>query len=264
MAASERLPAGKVFFIGAGPGAPDLITVRGKAIIERSACIIYAGSLVNKALFEGCSARIHDSSVLNLDEIIEIIETSVRKGETVARVHTGDPCLYGATMEQMTRLDKLGISYEVVPGVTSAFGAAASLGSELTLPEVTQTVILTRRGGRTPVPEKEQLDYLASHQATMMIFLSVGMIKDVVNDLLKGGYPPDTPVAVVQRATWPDEKVVRGCLADISDTVTRAGISKTALICVGHVFGKDPLIADSKLYDKYFSHGTRQGIAKTK
>ena len=249
---------GNVYFIGAGPGAPDLITIRGKQIIDTADCIIYAGSLVNKQLFKNCTSEIHDSSSLDLEQIIEIIEKTVYAGGTVARVHTGDPSLFGAIREQMVRLKNLGIEYEVVPGVTSAFGAAASMGVELTLPEVTQTVIITRRGGRTPVPEKESLIHLAKHQSTMMIFLSVGMITDVVEDLRTGGYEHDTPVTVVQKATWEDEKIVSGTLDDIAEKVKKADIKKTAMICVGSVFGKLPLKAESKLYDKTFSHGTRK------
>ncbi len=249
---------GKVFFIGAGPGAPDLITLRGKKIIDKADCIIYAGSLVNNELFAGCHAEIYDSSTLNLDEIIELIKESVYAGGTVARVHTGDPSLYGATMEQMARLESLNIEFEMIPGVSSAFGAAAALGAELTLPEITQTVIITRKGGRTPVPENESLERLASHRATMMIFLSVGMISGVVDDLLAGGYELTTPVSVVQRASWPDQRIVAGTLGDIAERVEREGIKKTAMICVGTVFGKSPLQAESKLYDKHFSHGTRE------
>jgi len=248
----------KVYFIGAGPGAPDLITLRGKRIIDRADVIIYAGSLVNKKLFVGCRAKLYDSSGLNLEEIIEIIKDGVGAGQMVARVHTGDPSLFGATMEQMTRLDLLNIAYEMIPGVSSAFGAAAALCSELTLPEITQTVIFTRKGGRTPVPDTERLDRLASHGATMMIFLSVGMISGVVADLLSGGYTSDTPVSVVQRASWPDQKIISGTLEDIAERVETAAIEKTAMICVGTVFGKSPLQAESKLYDKHFSHGTRK------
>jgi len=257
MTVQEQENCGKVFFIGAGPGATDLMTIRGKTIIDRADCIIYAGSLVNKEHFAGLSAAIHDSSSMNLDEIIETIIKSVSQGGLVARVHTGDPSLYGATKEQMVRLEKLKIPYEVVPGVTSAFGAAAALNAELTLPEVTQTLILTRRGGRTPVPEKEHLSQLASHGSTMMIFLSVGMIREVVDELLLGEYSQETPVAVVQRASWPDQKIVVGTLGTIAKKVEKSGIRKTAIICVGSVFDQKELIAESKLYDKHFSHGTR-------
>lgn len=247
-----------VFFIGAGPGAPDLITIRGAELIRKADCVIYAGSLVNKELFAGCRVPLHDSSKLHLAEIIELMEATCSSGGNVARVHTGDPSLYGAIKEQMIRLDERGIGWEVIPGVTSAFGAAASLGVELTLPEVTQSVIITRRGGRTPVPERERLPALASHGATMMIFLSVAMIEEVVAELLEGGYQESTPVSVIMKATWPDEKIVSGCLADISPKVHRENITKTALICVGQVFDKKSFQADSKLYDKNFSHGLRE------
>lgn len=258
---NDETTSGKVYFIGAGPGAPDLITLRGKNIIDKADCIIYAGSLVNKDLFTMSQADIYDSSGLNLEEIINIIKDSVAQGGVVARVHTGDPSLFGATKEQMVRLESLNIDFEMVPGVSSAFGAAASLGAELTLPELTQTVIVTRKGGRTPVPDSERLDLLASHGATMMIFLSVGMIEGVVEDLLNGAYTMNTPISVVQRATWPDEKIISGTLGNIAERVRLEGITKTAMICVGPVFGKSALVAESKLYDKHFSHGTRKSIS---
>jgi precorrin-4/cobalt-precorrin-4 C11-methyltransferase len=257
---NDETRSGKVYFIGAGPGAPDLITLRGKNIIDKADCIIYAGSLVNKDLFTTSQADIYDSSGLNLEEIIDIIKESVAQGGVVARVHTGDPSLFGATKEQMVRLESLNIDFEMIPGVSSAFGAAAALGAELTLPELTQTVIVTRKGGRTPVPDNERLDLLASHGATMMIFLSVGMIEGVVEDLLNGAYTLNTPISVVQRATWPDEKIISGTLENIAERVRLEGITKTAMICVGPVFGKSALVAESKLYDKHFSHGTRKSI----
>ncbi|NNK55997.1 MAG: precorrin-4 C(11)-methyltransferase [Desulfofustis sp.] len=250
---------GKVFFIGAGPGAPDLITVRGAKLIKSADCIIYAGSLVNVRLFEHCNAPLHDSSPLHLDEIVELMVTTCENGGNVARVHTGDPSLYGAIKEQMLKLDEHNIGWEIVPGVTSAFGAAAALGVELTLPEVTQSLIITRRGGRTPVPELEALSELAAHQATLMIYLSVSMIEDVVTELIQGGYREDTPVAVVMKATWPDEKIVGGTLSDISAKVKQEKITRTALICVGRVFGEKPFKTASKLYDKQFSHSLRSG-----
>ncbi len=248
-----------MYFIGAGPGAPDLITVRGAELIKSAACVIYAGSLVNVALFDQCQAPLHDSSTLHLDQIIELMLVTCRNGGDVARVHTGDPSLYGAIKEQMVRLDEEGIDWEIVPGVTSAFGVAAALGVELTLPEITQSLIVTRRGGRTPVPELEALSLLASHQATLMIYLSVTMIDEVVAELIQGGYRKDTPAAVVMRATWPDQTIVRGSLADIGDKVREARITKTAIICVGRVFGENPFKAASKLYDKQFSHSLRRG-----
>ncbi|MEJ2058065.1 MAG: precorrin-4 C(11)-methyltransferase [Desulfofustis sp.] len=234
-----------------------MITVRGAELIKSSDCIIYAGSLVNKALFSECTVPVHDSAALHLKEIVELMITTCQQGKTVARVHTGDPSLYGAITEQIVELDRHQIPWEIVPGVTSAFGAAAALGVELTLPEVTQSVIITRRGGRTPVPEGESLQLLWSHGATMMIFLSVSMIENVVSELIEGGYRDNTPVSVVMRATWPDQRIVRGRLADIAEKVRREGITKTALICVGSVFGDDAFKSPSKLYDKDFSHGLR-------
>lgn len=263
MEKSESAERGTVYFIGAGPGDPELITVRGKKLIDRADTIVYAGSLVNAELFKDSTAKIYDSSALDLEQIITIIREAVERGGDVARVHTGDPSIYGAIMEQMVRLETLAIDFEVVPGVSSAFGAAASMAAELTLPEVSQTVIITRRGGRTPVPEKERLDRLASHGCTMMIFLSVGMIDDVVEDLLEGAYDSYTPVRVVQRATWPDEKIIAGTLADIAEKVRAEGITKTALICVGSVFGEHCLKAESRLYDRTFSHGTRKAANKS-
>lgn len=247
-----------VYFVGAGPGDTELITMKGRRLLDQADCIVYAGSLVNPMLLDDCSAEIHDSAGMDLDQIVEVMSSSWEKGGRVVRLHTGDPSIYGAIREQMQRLEKRGIPYEVVPGVTSASGAAASLKAELTLPEVTQTVILTRREGRTPVPESEKLQDLAAHQATMMIFLSVGMIEQVVDDLFEGGYPLETPIAVVEKATWDSEAIVEGTLEDIVDKVQNADIRKTAMICVGKVFGRNTAAAESKLYDKTFSHGTRK------
>jgi precorrin-4/cobalt-precorrin-4 C11-methyltransferase len=193
MAERHTRIGGRVYFIGAGPGAVDLITLRGRRLIDNADCIIYAGSLVNPELFVGCRVPLHDSAGLHLDEMIELMTAVVEQGGTVARVHTGDPSLYGAIKEQMVRLEHRGIAYEVVPGVSSAFAAAAALGAELTLPEVTQSVIITRKEGRTPVPDREHLSRLAASGSTMMIFLSVGMIDDVVADLLAGGYSTADP-----------------------------------------------------------------------
>ncbi len=250
---------GKVYFIGAGPGAVDLVTVRGRRLIDAADCIIYAGSLVNKDLFTGCTAPLHDSSGLTLDEVIALMAAATEKGGLVARVHTGDPALYGAIGEQMARLDELNIAYEIVPGVSSAFAAAAALGVEFTLPEVTQSVIFTRRGGRTAVPPAESLTGLAAHGATMVIFLSVGMIDAVVAELLEGGYDPDTPVAVVMKASWPEQRQIRGTLRTIAAQVEEAGITRTALICVGQAFAEKVTAAPSRLYARDFSHGYRSG-----
>lgn len=248
----------KVFFIGAGPGDPDLITVKGRDIISRAELIIYAGSLVNPAVLGAArpDARIEDSAGMDLAATVDLMVEYAKTGKSVARVHTGDPSIYGAIAEQMAELDKSGIGYEVVPGVSSAFAGAAALCTELTLPEVSQTVIFTRMEGRTPVPEKESLASLASHGATMVIFLSVSGIGRVV-EALKTGYPDDTPVAVVYKASWPEQKIVRGTLADIAEKVGAAGINKTALIFVGRAVAPGVMQAYSKLYDSEFRHGYR-------
>ncbi|SHO45429.1 precorrin-4 C(11)-methyltransferase [Desulfopila aestuarii] len=248
-----------ICFVGAGPGDIELITVKGRRLLDEADCIVYAGSLVNPELLNGCKAKeIHDSQGMDLDQILEVMHEAWQRGEKVVRLHTGDPSIFGAIKEQMYRLDQLNIPYLVVPGVTSAAGAAAALQAELTLPEIAQTVIITRQEGRTPVPEGEKLRDLARHQTTMMIFLSVGMIEKVVDELITGGYPTSTPIAVVERATWPNQKIINGTLATIASLVNAEKIRKTAMICVGRVFGKDPLTAESKLYDSSFSHGTRE------
>jgi precorrin-4/cobalt-precorrin-4 C11-methyltransferase len=249
----------KVYFIGAGPGDPELITIKGKKILYKADVVIYAGSLVNPELLTGLKAEIHDSAKLNLDETSEIIRESIEKGKIVARLHTGDTAFYSAISEQIERLREYGIEYEVIPGVSSAMAGAAVLGQELTIPEISQTVIFTRMEGRTPVPEKEKLGDLARHGTTMVIFLSVGMVEQVRDELLQG-YPEETPVAVVERATWPTQKVVRGLLKDIVGMVKDEGIKKTALIYVGEALraSKEPLGKQSKLYNKDFKHGYRE------
>jgi precorrin-4/cobalt-precorrin-4 C11-methyltransferase len=249
----------KVYFIGAGPGDPELITVKGKRVLENAAVIIYAGSLVNKALLNGLKAEIFDSSSMTLDDTIRVMETAIGEAKDVARLHTGDPALYGAISEQIERLTKLGIGYEVVPGVSSALAGAAMLGQELTIPEISQTVIFTRMGGKTPVPDLERLGELAKHQATMVIFLSIGMI-EMLRDELLHGYPENTPVVVIQKATWPEQKIVRGTLKDIAAKVKEAGITKTALIYVGEALraSEELLGRKSKLYDKDFTHEYRR------
>lgn len=249
--------SGKVIFIGGGPGDPELLTVKAYKVIENAEIIIYAGSLVNKDILS-CArgdATIHNSASLNLNEIIDLMENGVLEGKTVARVHTGDPAIYGAIGEQIRELDKKRIEYDIIPGVSSLFATAAALRTELTLPEISQTVIITRPEGRTPKPSKESISSLASHQATMCIFLGVHMIKNVVEDLLSH-YPSDTPVGVVQKASWPEEIVVRGTLENISKKVVDAGIKKTAMIVVGPVLDPGDFKA-SKLYDATFKHEYR-------
>lgn len=246
-----------IAFVGAGPGDPDLITVKGKRLLDEADIVVYAGSLVNPELLSGLSAEIYNSAGMALDEIIQVMKDGWQADKRVVRLHTGDPAIYGAIKEQMKKLDEFNIPYFVVPGVNAAAATAAALQAELTLPELSQTVIITRQAGRTSVPEKEQLRLLASHQATMMIFLSVGLIDTVVEELMVGGYPAETPVAVVEKASWPEEKVIRCTLVDIAAKVQDAGITKTAMIAVGKVFSEDGPVAYSKLYDEKFSHGCR-------
>jgi precorrin-4/cobalt-precorrin-4 C11-methyltransferase len=248
---------GKVFFIGAGPGDPELITIKGRRLLDAADVIIYAGSLINPKLLESVRAELYDSSEMTLDEIIEIIGSEAKRGKNVARLHSGDPTIYGAIKEQMVRLDELGISYEVVPGVSSATAVAAALKTELTLPEVSQTVIITRLRGRTPALEKERLSLLAAHRATLLIFLSVSMIEDVVKELLCV-YSETAPIAVVEKASWPQERIIRGSLNDIAQKVKDAGIKKTAIIVVGDILLTGQLKAVSKLYDPHFEHGYRK------
>ncbi len=246
----------KVYFIGAGPGDPDLITVKGKKIIENSDVIIYAGSLVNKEVI-GCrkeGSQVYNSAGMTLDEVINVIEESIKNNKKVARVHTGDPSIYGAIREQIDKLGELDIESEVIPGVSSFVASAAALKKEFTLPSVSQTVICTRLEGRTPVPQSESLDSLASHKASMAIFLSVHMIDKVV-DKLKKHYDEETPIAVVQKASWEDQKIVLGKLNNISEKVKDSDITKTAQILVGDFLGNKYEL--SKLYDKNFSHEYR-------
>lgn len=251
-----------VLFVGAGPGDPELITVKGLKALQAADVVVYAGSLVNKALLaelrDGTEA--HDSAPLTLEKVIDLIRDAVAAGKRVVRLHTGDPCLYGAIQEQMEALDALGIGYRVIPGVTAAFAAAASIKQELTLPEVSQTLVLTRIAGRTPVPEREALRRLAANGGTLCLYLSVGMMEQVVAELLAGGaFTSRTPVAVVYRASWPDERTVEGTLADIAAKVATAGIGRQALILVGEVLNarSGGVPERSKLYDPGFEHGFR-------
>lgn len=249
-----------VHFIGAGPGDPELLTIKGKRLIDEADVIIYAGSLVNPQVLSGArdGAAIYNSASMNLEEVIAVMREADAQGLSVARVHTGDPAVYGAHREQMDELDRLGIAYDVTPGVSSFLAAAASLKKEYTLPGVSQTVILTRMEGRTPVPDREKLTELAKHQATMIIFLSVGQIEELAHQL-ETAYPPQTPVAVVYKASWEDEKIVTGDLTDIAGKVKAAGITKTALTVVGDFLGGRYEL--SRLYDKHFTHEYRKGIS---
>lgn len=248
---------GKVIFIGAGPGDPDLVTVKGRNVIEKADVIVYAGSLVNKEVLnprkEDCV--VYNSAVLNLEETTEICREATSKGQLVARVHTGDPSIYGAIGEQIRELQKYDIEYDIIPGVSSLFGTASVLETELTLPEISQTVIITRPEGRTPKPRSESISSLSKHQATMCIFLGIGMIDKVVDELLVG-YSEDTPIAVVKKATWDDQEIIRGTLKNIAQKVKDANITKTAMIVVGNVLNPGDF-TPSKLYDPNFKHEYR-------
>jgi precorrin-4/cobalt-precorrin-4 C11-methyltransferase len=254
----------KIHFVGAGPGDAELITVKGARLLAAADVVVFAGSLVDRELVRtyAPNAQVYDSAGMNLEETTAVLAQAVVDGRKAVRLHTGDPAIYGAIQEQMAALDALGIGYAVVPGVTSAFAAAATLKQELTLPEVSQTVIITRLAGRTPVPERERLSEIARIGATLVIYLSVAMIDRVVAELLQGAYTPETPAAVVAKASWPDEEVIEGTLAEIADKVRAAGIGKQALILVGDVLRarREGLAAVSKLYDKGFTHGCREGV----
>ena len=244
-----------VHFIGAGPGAPDLITLRGKELIQQADVIIYAGSLVNPALLDYAKpgAEIHNSAVMTLDEVIGVMEQANRENRDIARLHTGDPSIYGAIREQIDRLNALGIAWDVCPGVSSFCAAAAALGAEYTLPGVSQTVIISRAEGRTPVPEKEKLSALASHGATMVLFLSAGMLDKVSQELIRGGYSPETPAAIVYKASWPDERIFRGTVGALS---SMGDVEKTALVIVGNILGDEYEL--SRLYSPDFATGFRE------
>jgi precorrin-4/cobalt-precorrin-4 C11-methyltransferase len=257
-------PIGRVYFVGAGPGDPDLLTVKGRRLIESADTIVYAGSLVHPDILSLIKpgAERHDSAKIALEEILGIMIKAVSAGRLAVRLASGDPSIFGTISEQMDGLDEAGVPYEIIPGVSSALAAAAALGTEYTLPELSQTVIITRMEGRTPMPPKENLASLAAHNATMVIFLSTQYIREVAAELIKS-YPKETPIAVVQKASWPDQKIVRGTLEDIAQKVKAAGIVWTALIIVGDALdrkgkGKGKR---SKLYDKAFSHGFREGIS---
>lgn len=249
-----------VHFVGAGSGAADLITVRGAKLLGEADVIIYAGSLVNPQLLdyakEGC--EIYNSAKMTLEEVIAVIEEAEKQHKTTVRLHTGDSSIYGAVREQFDELIKLGIDYDVCPGVSAFCGAAASLKAEYTLPDVSQTVIITRTAGRTAVPERESIRSLAAHQATMVLFLSTSLTDVLQRELLEGGYAPSTPVAVVYKATWPEEKIFRCTVDTLHETVTSNGLTKTSLIIVGHCMGDEYL--RSMLYHPGFTTEYREAI----
>ena len=241
-------------FVGAGSGAVDLITVRGAKLLEQADVVIYAGSLVNPELLEYCSpdCEIHNSASMTLEEVIEVMKAAEAAGKNTVRLHTGDPSLYGAIREQMDLLDEAGLEYAVCPGVSSFCGAAAALKAEYTLPDVSQSVIITRMDGRTPVPAGEKLRLMASHGCTMVLFLSTSLLEAAQEELIAGGYAPDTPAAIVYKATWPDERVYHCTVATLAETAKANNVTKTALMCIGGFLGD--AYDRSKLYDPTFTH----------
>lgn len=249
-----------IHFVGAGSGAADLITVRGKKYLEKADVIIYAGSLVNPALLDdakrGC--QIYNSAKMTLEEVLEVMLQAEKEGKTTVRLHTGDPCLYGAIREQMDVLDEKGIAYDYCPGVSSFCGAASALNLEYTLPGVSQSVVITRMAGRTPVPEKESIESFAAHHATMVVFLSAGMLDELSRRLIAGGYAPDTPAAIVYKATWEDEKSFVCTVETLAQTARENNITKTALMIIGDVAAHHSY-ERSKLYDPGFTTEFRKG-----
>ena len=250
-----------VHIVGAGSGDVELITLKGKRLLEEADIVIYAGSLINTDLLKFCKADVqkYNSAHMTLAEVIHVIEQAEADGLTTVRLHTGDPALYGAIQEQMDEFEKHGIEFDVTPGVSSFLAAAAALKQEYTLPGITQTVIITRQGGRTPVPERESLKNLAKHQTTICIFLSIKMIAEVVSDLIAGGFSKDAPIAVVEHASWSDEKIIRGTLSTIVEQVKEEEIERTAMIVVGHCLDSHiEQYQHSQLYSPKFSHMFRK------
>ncbi len=247
----------KVHFVGAGPGATDLITLKGYRLLQEAGMVIYAGSLVNPELLTYCQeeCEILDSASMTLTEIIDAMERGIKSDKEVVRLQTGDFSIYGSIREQIEEMNKRDIPFTCTPGVSSFLGAASSLGAEYTVPEVSQSVIITRMAGRTPVPDRESIRSYAQHRTSMVIFLSVQAVDQVVAELIAGGYPETTPTAVIYKATWPEEKKVVGTLADIADKVIEAEITKTALIMVGDFLGEE--FYYSKLYAAEFQHEYR-------
>lgn len=249
-----------IHFVGAGSGAADLITLRGKKFLEEADVVIYAGSLVNPQLLEYTkqSCNIYNSAKMTLEEVLEVMTGAEEEGKTTVRLHTGDPCLYGAIREQMDVLDEKGIAYDYCPGVSSFCGAASALNLEYTLPNVSQSVIITRMAGRTPVPEKESIESFAAHHATMVVFLSTGLLEELSKRLMEGGYEPDTPAAIVYKATWEDEKSFVCTVATLAQTAKENGITKTALMIIGDAVAHHSY-ERSKLYDPGFTTEFRKG-----
>ncbi len=248
----------KVYFVGCGPGDPELLTIKAKKLIQKADVIVYSGSLIPPEIVKLCKkAKLYDAAKLVREEIFEVLRDSALDEKLVVRLHDGDPSIYGAIREQTDNLKKEGIEYEVVPGITSFLASAAALGCELTLPGVTQTIIVTRAESRTKVPTRESISELAKHKATMIFYLSVHLISDIVKEVIKGGYTKSTPVAVVYRASWKDEKVITGTLDNIAKKIKDEKITKTAIIIIGDIVNPKHY-EYSRLYDKTFSHGYRK------
>ncbi|ANZ69141.1 cobalt-precorrin-4 methyltransferase [Pediococcus claussenii] len=249
-----------ISFVGAGPGDPELITLKGYRKLQEADVVIYAGSLINLALLDYCKdgAELYNSASMNLDQIIDQMEASIKENKNVVRLQTGDFSIYGSVREQIEEIKKRNLEFEFIPGVSSFLGAASSMQFEYTVPQISQSVVITRMSGRTPVPERESIKSFARHQTSMAIFLSVSGIDNVVNDLIEGGYKKSTPAAVIYKATWPDELTIKGTLENIAKKVEDAGVKKTALILVGDFLGKS--YNYSHLYDPTFTHEFRKGI----
>ncbi|HSD05026.1 MAG TPA: precorrin-4 C(11)-methyltransferase [Nitrosopumilaceae archaeon] len=252
----------KVYFVGCGPGDPELLTVKAKKLIQKADVVVYSGSLIPTQIINLCKKEKYDAAKLVREEIFDILKTNTKKGKLAVRLHDGDPSIYGAIREQTDNLRKAGIEFEIVPGVTSFLASAAVLGSELTLPGITQTIIITRAEARTKVPKREKISELAKHKSTMIFYLSAHLLSDIVKEVISGGYPKSTPAAAVYRASWNDEKIIVGTLKDITKKVRDAKITRTAIIIIGDIV-KPKSYEYSKLYDKTFSHGFRKAKIKS-
>lgn len=252
----------KVYFVGCGPGDPELLTIKAKKLIQKADVVVYSGSLIPTQIINLCKKEKYDAAKLVREEIFDILKTNAKKGKLVVRLHDGDPSIYGAIREQTDNLRKSGIEFEIVPGVTSFLASAAALGSELTLPGITQTIIITRAEARTKVPKREKISELAKHKSTMIFYLSAHLLSDIVKEVITGGYPKSTPAAAVYRASWNDEKIIIGTLKDITKKVRDAKITRSAIIIIGDIV-KPKSYEYSKLYDKTFSHGFRKAKIKS-
>ena len=248
----------KVYFVGCGPGDPELITVKAKKLIQKADVVVYSGSLIPPAILKLCKkGKLHDAAKLVREEIFELLKKNAIKNKIVVRLHDGDPTIYGAIREQIDNLEKENIDCEVIPGVTSFLAASSALGTQLTLPGVTQTIIVTRAESRTKVPKREKISELAKHKATLVFYLSVHLLSNITKQALEGGYKKSTPVAVVYRASWPDQKIITGTLENIAEKIKAEKITRTSIVIIGDIV-KPKSYEYSKLYDKKFSHGYRK------